>query len=113
MHGWLSGSAFGAVIGILLGAALIGLNFLVNPSQRKHLSLQWRPSGTRVNLAGRAALALGVAAGAVGIFFSILQAPPRWASPLLWTGFGVAMAAAFATGFTTRAKGSSSPRASA
>lgn len=102
MRGWLSSNIFGTVIGILLGAILIVLRFLVNPPQRKHFSLLWRPSGTPASIAARAALVLGVAAGLVGFFHVIRSEPPRWASPLLWTGFGVTMVAALVVGFTAR-----------
>lgn len=102
MHDWFIRNIFGAVLGILLGATLIGLRFLVNPAQRKHFSLLWCPSGTPASIAARAALGLGVACGVVGFIYGVQSVPPRWASPLLWTGFGVTMVAALAVGFTAR-----------
>jgi hypothetical protein len=102
MHDWLSRNVFGVAIGVLAGAALIALRFLVNRSERGALRLLWRPSGTPASIAARAALGLGVAAGVAGFVYVIQSAPPRWASPLLWTGFGVTMVAAFAVGLTAR-----------
>lgn len=102
MRDWLSSNVFGVVIGVLAGTVLIALRFLVNRSEYGAIRLLWRPSGTPASMAARAALGLGVAACVAGFVYVIQSAPPRWASPLLWTGFGVTMVAALAVGLTAR-----------
>lgn len=110
MREWSSNNVSGAVIGVLAGAILIALWFVVNRSEHSALHLLRRPTGTPASIAARVALGLGIAAGVAGFVYTVRSPPPHWAGPLFWTGFGVAMVAALAAGLTAREDSSSGGR---
>ncbi len=68
----------------------------------RNVPLLWRPNGTPASYIARAVLVLGLVALVVGFVYAIHRPRPRWASPLLWTGYGLTMAAALAVGVTAR-----------
>ena len=68
----------------------------------RNATLLWRPDGTPASYLARAVLVLGLIALVVGFIYAIHNPSPRWAKPLLWTGYTLMMVAALAVGVTAR-----------
>jgi hypothetical protein len=68
----------------------------------RNATLLWRPDGTRASYLARAVLVLGLIALVAGFIYAIHNPSPRWAKPLLWTGYALTMVAALAVGLTAR-----------
>jgi len=85
---------------VVVLASLAVLRIATHPAF-KRLRFVWRPSGSLVSIAARATAAIGIAGLVLGFVFAIQTRSPRWALPLLWSGFALTMLSAFFVGYTS------------